>query len=626
MSQWENAVRTAMQSYTAITREQSNGEQRFKSSPFREGSDSSGFMVNWKEGVYNDFAGTGGTLRQLAEKLNIPVPANGQRHPVVDTLREYRDLADYAAAHGAPVEAFTKAGWQDTTHTSRKALSFPLIGGTKYRYIDGHKPKFTGKGIHKPWYGLKGAPALASKQAMKDAPLVICNGEPSVVVAQWFGIPAVCVAGGEGAIPDNRMAELNAAWSGPLVVALDCDAKGRASQAAIVQQFDPKRIKTVDLGLGNKGDLADFCKLYGADSWAELMSRAKFVITTPPDALAQLREVTGQLQQLRRGKDSDDGTEARRLVAIAETCIDRLKDRQPSQALSFVGLSGLCHDRFESACQNPAAIGLRSGLEKVDQLVGGSWLQGLNYVCLGDTGMGKTTLMASLAVGLMHRGPGLICCTEMPPHIWYNKLAAYIARVQIEKILYGTANAREQAAVKAAYKTLAEHNCHMIPETKPTKHDIEHQLEGHAAQWLIIDSLNKLAVPGSNGIYERTCGASEAAQDLAKSYNLVVISTSQVGRAVSDRENKIPTPNDGYGGGAIEQDARSLMTIYYHQRYVDLGLAAADPKLPKGVAMVKMLKHNFVYVAQDGALLNNVGGIGFFNSTATQVDMRVKDD
>lgn len=625
MTDWKQQVQTRMQEFTPVGRPTHSGEQRYKSSPFRAGSDSNGFMVNYTEDVYNDFAGAGGTLRQLAEHFGIVVPREPLRMPVADTLREYGSLAEYAAAHGAPVEAFEKAGWEYATVGERPALAFAVQGGTKYRYLDGKKPKFTGKDIHKPWYGLKGAPGLAHRQKMENAPLVICNGEPSVVVAQWYHIPAVCVVGGESRIPEERLTEFNERWSGPVLIAMDCDDTGRQAQTAIAAQFDPKRVKVVDLGLGDKGDLADFCRLHGADSWVELITRSNHVIATKPDIEHELRETVGVLAKLATRQDREDGTEEQTLIRRARSYIDKLEAAQPKPPTSFTALAIELRETFTAAVASPNTVGLKSGLKKVDELIGGSWLPGLNYVCLGATGMGKTTLMVSLAAGLLKHAPGLICCTEIDKTLWFMKLVAYFSGVPASAIMRGAVTPEEAQRVHRAITQLSAYGCYMVPESNPTKDDIEYALDSHPAQWVIIDSLNKLSVPGALGIYEQTCGASDATQKIAKDRKLVVISTSQVGRDISNRAVKIPTINDGYGGGAIEHDARGLFTIYNHDYYVNIGAADEDPAMPAGIGMVKMLKNNFEYVSGQAALIENRGGIGFFNTPIRTVKLGVGD-
>jgi hypothetical protein len=156
-----------------------SGEYRFNS-PFREDSNSNSFAVKITDdehGTFQDHVSDDkGSLYDLAERLGIETPRslaaradsrpplrvvttrNGSKHepppaPPDDfdemprkqakpSKRQYSGLLDYAEAHGAPVEAFTAAGWSETTQHSRPALKFTTTTGDRFRFLDGEKPPF----------------------------------------------------------------------------------------------------------------------------------------------------------------------------------------------------------------------------------------------------------------------------------------------------------------------------------------------------------------------------------------------------------------------------------------------------------------------------------------------------
>lgn len=258
-------------------------------SPLRAGADGMNFTLridaDGEHGAWDDKSGgESGSLYDLAKRLKIELPQQDRPAPE-DTLIEYRNLAEYAARHGVPESAFVAAKWAKepalTNHPGsdrqRLALEFPTATGKRYRFVDGQKPKFKSeKGYKACWYGLKRAVEIAQAQ---DLPLVICNGEPSVIVAQHFNIPACAITGGEQAkIPAPLLDELKAAWHGTLILAMDCDETGRKSAAgkqAILQAVGYKTVWNVDLGLGEKGDLADFCKLHTDTALSQLQTIAQ---------------------------------------------------------------------------------------------------------------------------------------------------------------------------------------------------------------------------------------------------------------------------------------------------------------------------------------------------------------
>lgn len=236
-------------------------------SPLRPGSNSHAFTLlieDGEHGAYHDFASDEkGSLYDLAKKLNIEI----ERAEVEDTKRKYRDLLDYANAHGVSADVFAKAGWRMVTKDNRPALQFNTATGDRFRFLDGEKPPYKSiQGYKKCWYGAARAIALIDK----DHPFVICNGEASTVVAQHYGIAASCVTSGEGKIPDDLIRELDGKLWGtpaetPILIALDCDTKGRAAALQIQAQlhtFGFVQARAVDLRLGDHGDLADFCMLH----------------------------------------------------------------------------------------------------------------------------------------------------------------------------------------------------------------------------------------------------------------------------------------------------------------------------------------------------------------------------
>ncbi|MBZ0285705.1 MAG: hypothetical protein K8L97_33560 [Anaerolineae bacterium] len=203
--------------------------------------------------------------------------------PVETTRRHFAGLADYAERQGAPESDFLAAGWQaqvvqhsdPQTRKLRPALQFQTPTGARWRFVDGDPDlsKYTSpKGYKRSWYRLPEALALATESGR---PLTIVNGEAGTVVAQHHGIPATALTGGEGgAIPPELLTELLNSHTGQILIALDCDPAGRYGASKRARQLiDAGRAVTaVDLQLGDKGDIADFCKLHGLDSAARLLT------------------------------------------------------------------------------------------------------------------------------------------------------------------------------------------------------------------------------------------------------------------------------------------------------------------------------------------------------------------
>lgn len=257
------------------------GGGRYKlNSPLRPGSDSGDFSLELRDaehGVWHDGpSGEGGSLYELAARLGIEAGQQAPAAPLASTKRAYADLADYAAAHGATAADYTAAGWAETTYAGRPALGFTTASGVRWRFIDGQRPAFANTtGYQSCWYGLRRAIEIASRSG---GPLVLCNGEASVVAAQSHGVPAAAVtSGGERMLSDNLLAELQSAWQGAVLVALDCDQKGRQAAPELAGQLRSAGLEaaSIDLGGADGFDLADFCRLYESDAYASLVELAR---------------------------------------------------------------------------------------------------------------------------------------------------------------------------------------------------------------------------------------------------------------------------------------------------------------------------------------------------------------
>jgi hypothetical protein len=282
--------------YLAAYNLKREGDGTYRSnSPLRAGSDSGAFSLkieaDGEHGAYFDHvSGDGGSLYALARLLKIET--GGRPVEIPTTKRAYTGLADYALAHGLPADALIAAGWREVSHQRRPALEFPTATGVRYRFLDEPDPK-NGRPAYKSapgtaqcWYRLAEAVQIATQTGQ---PLTLCNGEISTLAGQYAGVAACALtsSGEKGHIPDQLLAELKAAWRGAIIVALDCDAKGRSAAAQLEAQLKAAgyAAKAIDLGFPatSGGDLADFCKLYGSSAPQALQERPALSASAPEE-------------------------------------------------------------------------------------------------------------------------------------------------------------------------------------------------------------------------------------------------------------------------------------------------------------------------------------------------------
>lgn len=623
---WDR-IRPKLEVYKLKPSTSHDGGQEWRcNSPLRPGANSHSFCVfveaDGEKGTFDDKThGDSGNLYALARKLGVePV-----RRQAANTKRAYKDMAEYAAAHGVSVEVLTAAKWQQVDYQNRPALAFPTATGTRYRFLDGKENEAAYKsevGYKACWYGLKRAVILADE---KWQPIVLCNGEISTLVAQHYGLAACAVTSGEKKYPENLIAEFRAAYpGGPVVIAMDCDQTGHKAAENIKAQLDGYQVTIVDLGLSEHGDLADFCTIYTSGVREALFGLMdKPLEVKPPEREDPLLALANAANNLTNALKQDDRTrragDVQLLMADVQAMLDRLQSQTAAPLVrSFEDIVAesipILTDRF----QHPDEIqGLRCNIPSLDKAIGGFAPE--FYVIYGATSMGKSTLAVSFVKELIKQGPGLIAPTESPPGRWLMKLAACILKIPSDKLETGHVTKQEFEAIMETYQKLRAHNCRMMEAGSPSpgqlRAAVKRGIEDYGIKWVVVDSASKMSYPGASGIYDITRGVSNGLQDLYQECGIPIIVTSQVGRDVSERPKgqKMPRLEDGYGGGIIEFNAGVVLGLYTHQYYVDLGTEEPSPRLPAGTSFVRILKNRWRGDARKtGVDLAFVGGSGFY--------------
>lgn len=609
-------------------KELGGGKYRSRS-PLRPSSDSRSFTLqihpDGEHGAFDDKAGGEfGSLYQLAERLGIEVI----RRQATETKRAYTGIDDYAKAHGVTGDVLKSAKWEecqqmDSNGKVRPALRIPTKNGDRFRFLDDGKPTYHSPGGYKNcWFGLARAVDIAQKTSQ---PLVLCNGAPSVVVAQHHGIAAASLAGGGQKIPTELLAELRSTWHGDIVIAMDCDGEGQIATKNYHEQLPNAHI--IDLGLSARGDLADFCTLYNGTTGDEIKRRAiKFEVYEETLDTKALSGVLGELTAVRKAEGKKDDLKLSELLDKTQLEIDLLRQKaQPESLRSFGEIATFNLKRLDERRKNPGQLtGLLTYLPKLDRIIGG-WQGGRVHMLYGDTNMGKSTLACSIVSPFIKQGAGLIVPTESPAHAYLDKLVAVICKIPYDQIQEGRITDEQYKMVSETYRQLEAMNCHILDSGSPTPHSVASAVrEGvrkFGYKWVLIDSMSKMKIPGSNDIYETTRLVSDGIQDLARETNIPFVVTCQVGRNLKDRANKTPLPNDALGAGTVEQNADVIMSLYNHNHYVKLGTAQPDDKFPEDSALVRIIKHRWKDAINMGVMLKFVGGAGFYEMVDQKEEM-----
>lgn len=631
MATLEEQVKAHLAAYDL--KPESGGEWRCNS-PLRVGANGHSFRVKFDADggtFYDHNSEERGSIYDLALLLGI-VPDL----PQVDTPVSYRTLDEYALAHGIPGDRLRAKGWSDAAqYQGRLALAFKTATGVRWRFLDGQKPKYKSELDYKAcWYGLNRALELARESGQ---PLVLCNGEVSTLAAQYHGVAAVCfTGGGEREIPPDLLAEFNQKRGDiRVLIAQDCDAKGRKGAQAQKAQLPDASV--IDLGLGDKGDLADYCKLYGSAAITQLrhlQSVSPAQTTESVSVALDVSALASALTQLTAVQRLDAKARAAHdvslLLAQARTEIERIEAHTSKPlVVSFRDLAAENLKALDWALEHRDAVqGLRSRIPTLDKAIGG-FLPEL-YTVYGATGMGKSWFCVTLAREFIDQGAGLIITTESNPKRWQTRLVAALTKLSADKIETGMLTPDEARRVRQSYDYLASLDCRIVTDGSPTPAQVRvaalDGLSKYAYKWVIVDSASKMHVVGASDIYSTTKGVADGLQSLYTETNLPIICTSQVGRDVSERKSKLPQLEDGYGGGIIEHNAGVVLALYRHGYYVEKGSAPPSDKFPNDMCLVRILKNRWRQNANIHSVqLTFAGGGGFHERQAGGTGDRTHD-
>lgn len=213
------------------------------------------------------------------------------------TAPEQADPHTYAQAHGCTWADFEAWGceWGMFRYIpDRKGKDYPGIwfpepedstATGRIRFF-GAPSKWapSAKGMTPVLWGLPKAMALALTTGQ---PLVLVNGQSSVIAMQARGIAAFAIPGGEGGIAgrlcNNLAAQLKGVWSRDVIVLLDGDGEGYRAAPKVVTELHAAGILATAKDPGDGHDGADFVRLYNGSAVAALRSLPELASAVPSE-------------------------------------------------------------------------------------------------------------------------------------------------------------------------------------------------------------------------------------------------------------------------------------------------------------------------------------------------------
>lgn len=165
----------------------------------------------------------------------------------------------------------------------------------------------------------------------------------------------------------------------------------------------------------------------------------------------------------------------------------------------------------------------------ISEHIGGGLRGGHHVVVYGMSESGKTALVLTIAAGFARQGfTGLYFGNEDRSEDMMMRLLSCLTGLTKAQIL-----ADPTEAIQAAVDVGLD-NIQFIKVAPGTPRQIADAVEKHKPKWIVIDQLRNLAMKSDNRVVQLEAAAT-AARNLAKKYNIVVISVTQAGESARDK-------------------------------------------------------------------------------------------
>lgn len=273
-----------------------------------------------------------------------------------------------------------------------------------------------------------------------------------------------------------------------------------------------------------------------------------------------------------------DGDEA---ISAAAAGLLRLFSQEKKHEFDMPELLGEAMSWIDEMHERKGKVEVSTGLVDLDRALGG-WHKGDLVVVAARPAMGKTAIGLNFALNACV--PFGIASAEQPAYQIGMRFMAMKTGIALQDMR--TANLSERD-----FKTLSDGSVHLngypvfvADKSAPTVSDIV----GQARKWhvekgmrvLLVDYLQRIAVPGNSHRHEEIAGVAQSLKNLARDLNITVIALAQVNRAVEGRQDKRPQMGDLADSSGIEKEADQIITLYrdevYHEGSHEKGIAELD--------------------------------------------------
>lgn len=222
---------------------------------------------------------------------------------------------------------------------------------------------------------------------------------------------------------------------------------------------------------------------------------------------------------------------------------------------------------------------IKSGFEDFDDSFGGFGL-GEFVVIGGRPGMGKTQLLVNLSLNISAEMPILYFTFDLSDYSLAHRFISSISGIAIDDILQHKFNDEQKGKLALVEKEFSKHqifiNDSFNNSISTFKAHFQKMIEEKGVKVIFVDYLQMMSSNKYRNNRELEISyISRELKSIAKDFNVCVIATSQLSRAVESRGGlKYPQLSDLRDSGALEQDADKVIFIY-RPEYYDLEIDEA---------------------------------------------------
>jgi replicative DNA helicase len=247
-------------------------------------------------------------------------------------------------------------------------------------------------------------------------------------------------------------------------------------------------------------------------------------------------------------------------------------------------------DHYNALAQGEVEPGISTGLQGLDDALGGGMRPGKVIVLAARPGVGKTSLAQQILLYAAEHSAavGAIFSQEMERTELLDRAVSNLGAIGYGRLLNGKLTNPEWTRLGEAVDKLARLPFAIDDQSALTLHDIRTKAFGiKGLRLLVIDYVQLCAAPkGSPRNSTRNDVLTEISRGikaLAKDLGLTVLLLSQLSRDVEKRQNPEPTLADLRESGAIEQDADVVAFLHRVREYDSHRLIACTvPKNRQG--------------------------------------------